>query len=41
MQPNKSEIKELVRAFWDNPHHNNDAAAAHGDSPSAAAQKSR
>lgn len=35
MQPNKSEIKELVRAFWDNPHHDYDAALAHGvNSPS-------
>ncbi len=30
MQPNKSEIKELVRTFWDNPHHDYDAAPAHG-----------
>lgn len=35
MQPNKSEIRELVRAFWDNPHHDYDAASAHGvNSPS-------
>ena len=25
MEQNKSEIKEKIRAFWDNPHHNYDA----------------
>ncbi len=35
MQPNKSEIKEKIRAFWDNPSHDYDAAPAHGvNSPS-------
>jgi ubiquinone/menaquinone biosynthesis C-methylase UbiE len=30
MEPNKSEIKEKVRAFWDNSHQNYDAVEAHG-----------
>jgi ubiquinone/menaquinone biosynthesis C-methylase UbiE len=30
MEPNKSEIKEKIRAFWDNSHQNYDAVAAHG-----------
>jgi ubiquinone/menaquinone biosynthesis C-methylase UbiE len=30
MEPNKSEIKDKIRAFWDNPHQNYDALAAHG-----------
>ena len=30
MQQNKSEIKEKIRAFWDNSHQNYDAVAAHG-----------
>jgi ubiquinone/menaquinone biosynthesis C-methylase UbiE len=28
--PNKSEIKEKIRAFWDNSHQNYDSVAAHG-----------
>ena len=30
MDLNKSEIKEKIRAFWDNSHQNYDAVAAHG-----------
>ncbi len=30
MEQNKSEIKEKIRAFWDNSHQNYDAVAAHG-----------
>jgi ubiquinone/menaquinone biosynthesis C-methylase UbiE len=30
MEPNRSEIKEKIRAFWDNSHQNYDAVAAHG-----------
>lgn len=30
METNKSEIKEKIRAFWDNSHQNYDAVAAHG-----------
>lgn len=30
MQPNKLEIKEKVRAFWDNPRHDYDASPGHG-----------
>ncbi len=30
MDSNKSEIKEKIRAFWDNSHQNYDAVAAHG-----------
>jgi ubiquinone/menaquinone biosynthesis C-methylase UbiE len=29
MQPNKSEIKEKIRAFWDNPRHDYDASPGH------------
>ncbi|MGB5100217.1 MAG: methyltransferase domain-containing protein [Methanothrix sp.] len=35
MDPNKSEIKEKVRAFWDNPRQDYDASPGHGvNSPS-------
>jgi len=35
IQPNKSEIKEKIRAFWDNPGHDYDASPGHGvNSPS-------
>jgi ubiquinone/menaquinone biosynthesis C-methylase UbiE len=30
MEPNRSEIKEKIRAFWDNSHQNYDSVAAHG-----------
>jgi len=30
MEPSKSDIKERIRAFWDNSHQNYDAVAAHG-----------